>query len=215
MTTPRRAEIQEIRGMVADHAEQCPAGVFGTFRGENFADGRATALDESKPIDQMLTDPKHPIGTREAWKRVALDSWWDARHILVAAHLLGLEGFKLVTAKEDGNLYSFDGTSDVLHGHLPMVLWHSYGHFEALVRVPPSGVEADGGCGHFEHGSVTRGKVPNANGTRLALFRGGATPGDNEDSAPRRSARSKKATLPSDHTREASQRIKRPRNGGK
>lgn len=94
MSTYSRAVIRELRETVADHAEQCPAGVFGTFRGETFADGRTTAFDESKPIDKMFTDPRHPIETRVAWKRVAQHGWWDARHILVAAHLLGLEGFQ-------------------------------------------------------------------------------------------------------------------------
>lgn len=71
VTPGQQTLMQELCHNVAGRGDNFPAGTFGPVVGENPLDGSVIEVEEPRPIQEVLTSPRHIIETRKTWKLVA------------------------------------------------------------------------------------------------------------------------------------------------
>lgn len=91
--------------------------------------------EESRSFDAVVYDTKsnYDIKTMAMFKAVTLwhDGYLGWRAVMIGAELLRLEGFRIVKSDKEGKLVSTHGPHESTEG-IPMLLFHHWGHYEAV-----------------------------------------------------------------------------------
>lgn len=121
LTDEMKESVQYLRGVIVD-----------------MSDSRLQLEDgeESASSDDVVDNPRHEIRTKGMWKMVTLASrgYLDGFAMELLAEYFGLDGFRIVRAREDGLVVPCDFKGlNLSERDVHLVLFDGYGHFKALV----------------------------------------------------------------------------------